>query len=424
MAVFYTIISYFFKLWWLWLPPFLIVLSVELWVKYLKAKAAKKIIWLLLEVKIPRIIEKTPKAMEQVFAGLHGTLARVKFLDKYWKGKVQEWFSLEIVGLGGETHFYIRTPEQFKNLVESQIHSQYPEAEISEALDYASSLAEKIPSESYEIGGVELILEKADFYPIRTYVPFEERQAERRIDPMASFLEIISNLKPDENIFIQYLVAPISEKEEKWKKCKEDGVAIINKLTGKKVETKKSFFESIFEDLGEFINNLLVAIAIYPEWGEKKEEAKSSAANLSPGGKLVVEAIENKISKLAFRVCIRFGYIAGKDVFNKANMAAVVGAFKQFNTVDLNAFKGNSKAGTTADQPRIIPFIKTRREYIRKIAFIDRFLNRKMSKNKKDFVLNIEELATIYHYPIIIVEAPAIQRVGTRKAEPPVGLPM
>ncbi|MFH1393018.1 MAG: hypothetical protein ABIG73_01395 [Patescibacteria group bacterium] len=421
MTVFYTIISIFFKLWWLWLPPFLIVLSVELWVKYLKAKATKEIIWLLLEVKIPRIIEKTPKAMEQVFAGLHGILSGIKFLDKYWKGKVQWWFSLEIVGLGGEMHFYIRTAEQFKNLVESQIHSQYPEAEISEVLDYAGSLAEKIPSESYNIGGVELILEKADFYPIRTYVPFEERQAERRIDPMASFLEIISNLKPDENIFIQYLVQPISDKD--WKN-RSKGVEEINKLMGKKVEAKKGFFENIFDGLGEFIGNLFGAVAVYPEWSEKKEETKSAASNLSPGGKLVVEAIENKISKLAFKVCIRFGYIAGKNVFNKTNIAAIVGAFKQFNTVDLNAFKGNSKAGTTADQPRILPFIKTRREYIRKIAFIDRFLNRKMSKNKKDFVLNIEELATIYHYPIIIVAAPAIQRVGTRKAEPPVGLPI
>jgi len=417
MTVFYTIISGFFKLWWLWLPPFLVVIFIELWVKYLKDKAAKKIVWLLLEVKIPRIIEKTPKAMEQIFAGLHGILTSIKFLDKYWKGKVQEWFSFEIVGLGGEMHFYIRTPEQFKNLVEAQIHSQYPEAEISEVLDYASSLAEKIPSESYNIGGVELILEKTDFYPIRTYVPFEERQAERRIDPIASFLEIISNLKPSENIFIQYLVQPISDKD--WKN-KNKGLEEVNKLTGKKVETKKG----LFEGFGEFFGNLLGAIAVYPEWGEKKEESKSSAANLSPGGKLVVEAIENKLSKLVFNVCIRFGYIAEKNVFNKANMAAISGAFKQFNTVNLNAFKGNKKAGTTADQPRILPFIKSRREYIRKIAFIDRFLNRKMSKNKKDFVLNVEELATIYHYPIIIVEAPAIQRVGTRKAEPPVGLPI
>lgn len=176
---------------------------------------------------------------------------------------------------------------------------------------------------------------------------------------------------------------------------------------------------------GEFIANLLRAIAIYPEWGEaQKEEIKAAIQNLPPGGKLAAEAIENKISKLAFRVCIRFAYIAGKDTFNRANMAAISGAFKQFNTLNLNAFKGNKKAGTSADQPRIIPFIKNRREFIRKIAFVDRYVNRKMSKNKKNFILNIEELATIYHYPILVVETPTMRRVEAKKAEPPISLPV
>ncbi len=139
---------------------------------------------------------------------------------------------------------------------------------------------------------------------------------------------------------------------------------------------------------------------------------------------MTVEAIENKISKLAFKVCIRFVYVAKKDFFNKANMAAVMGAFKQFNTLDLNAFKGNSEAGTSADQPRIIPFIKKRREFIRKIAFVHRYINRKMSTNTQDFVLNIEELATIYHFPAIMVEAPSLRRLESKKGEPPAGLPI
>ena len=119
MAVFYTIIKVFLDLWWLWLPVFLVVLFIELWVKYLQIKAVKKIKWLLLEIKIPRDIEKTPKAMEQVFSGLHGILTKVKFLDKYWKGKVQEWFSFEIAGIDGSVYFFIRTPENFRNLVEA-----------------------------------------------------------------------------------------------------------------------------------------------------------------------------------------------------------------------------------------------------------------------------------------------------------------
>jgi hypothetical protein len=420
MAVFYTIFGIFLNLWWLWLPVFLAVLFIELWVKYLQTKAIKKIKWLLLEVKISRNIEKTPKAMEQIFSGLHGILTKVKFLDKYWKGKVQEWFSFEIAGIDGSVYFFIRTPENFRNLVEAQIHSQYPDAEILEVLDYAAPLAGKIPSKTYDINGVEFILEKDDYYPIRTFLSFEERQAERRLDPMASFLEILSKLSPSENIFIQYLIKPTGEKD--WR---DKGIEAVNKLVGKKTEVKKNWFENFFEGINEFIINLLKAIAIYPEWSEaKKEEVKTASHNLSPGDRLVAEAIENKISKLAFRVCIRFAYIAGRDNFNRANMAAINGAFKQFNTLDLNAFKGNKKAGTSADQPRIIPFIKNRREFIRKIAFVDRYVNRKLSKNKKDFILNTEELATIYHYPILVVEAPTMRRVEAKKSEPPVSLPI
>jgi len=371
-------------------------------------------------VKITRDIEKTPKAMEQIFSGLHGILTRVKFLDKYWKGKVQEWFSFEIAGIDNSVYFFIRTPEKFRNLVEAQIHAQYPDAEILEVLDYVAPLVKKIPGKTYDIAGVEFILEKADYYPIRTFLYFEEKEKDRRLDPIASFLEILSKLKPDENIFIQYLIAPTAEKD--WR---EKGIEAVNKLVGKKIEVKKNWFEKFFGGINEFIINLLKAPAIYPEWGEaKKEETKTVSQNLSPGDRLVAEAIENKISKLAFKVCIRFVYIARRDIFNAANIAAVNGAFKQFNTINLNAFKGNKKAGTSVDQPRIIPFIKNRREFIRKIAFVDRYVNRKLSKNKKEFILNIEELATIYHYPILVVETPTMRRVEAKKAEPPVSLPV
>src|SRR3989338_6988479 len=285
MDIFYAIIKIFLGLWWLWLPVVLIALFIELWTKNLKTTAIKAIKWTFLEVKVSRDIEKSPKSMEQIFSGLHGIITKIKFLDKYWKGKVQEWFSFEIAGIDGAVYFFIRTPEQFRNLVEAQIHAQYPDAEISEVLDYAGPIAKKVPSKTYDIGGAELILEKDDFYPIRTYPFFEEKEEERRVDPMASFLEILSKLKSGESIFIQYLIKPTAEKE--WK---EKGVEQVNKLVGKKVEKKKKWYQNIYGGIEEFFGNLLIALAIYPEWSEaKKEESKSSAANLSPGEKLAAE---------------------------------------------------------------------------------------------------------------------------------------
>ncbi len=413
MDIFYVIIQVFLGLWWLWLPVVLIALFTELWVRHLKIAAIKALKWTFLEIKVSRDIEKSPKSMEQIFSGLHGILTKIKFLDKYWKGKVQEWFSFEIAGIDGAVYFFIRTPEQFRILVEAQIHAQYPDAEISEVLDYAGPIAKKVPGKTYDISGAELILDKDDFYPIRTYPFFEEKEEERRVDPMASFLEILSKLKQGENIFIEYLMKPTAEKE--WK---ERGQEFINKLMGKKVAVKENWLDRALGGMDEFVVNLIKAIFIYPIWGEKKkEESKASVANLSPGEKTAVEAIENKMAKLAFKACIRFAYIARSDVFSRANMAAINGAFKQFNIVNLNAFKSNSEAGTSADQP-----FKKRKEFFKKQKFIERYANRAWPK--KDFILNIEELATIYHYPILTVLTPTMRRVEAKKAEPPVSLPV
>ena len=98
-------------------------------------------------------------------------------------------------------------------------------------------------------------------------------------------------------------------------------------------------------------------------------------------------------------------------------MAAITGAFKQFNTINMNAFKGDGKQGTSGNQP-----FKKRREYLKKVKFVERLVNREWGK--KDYILNTEELATIYHYPILVVEAPTMRRVEAKKAEPPVSLPV
>ncbi len=259
MTIFYQIVGVFFSVWWLWLPVLLVVLFFDLWIRYLKNLAIKKINWMMLEIKVPRDVQRTPKSMEQIFTGLHGALTKVKFLDKYWAGKVQEWFSFEMAGIDGTVYFFIRTPEKFRNLVEAQVHSQYPDAEILEVLDYAGPLANKVPSKAYEIAGTELIFDKADYYPIRTYPIFEEKEEERRVDTMAAFLEILSKLRPGENIFIQYILAPKTDK--KWL---EEGKEKIDKMMGKKIEKKKGFFAEIWGELEQFVQNLTRAVAVFP----------------------------------------------------------------------------------------------------------------------------------------------------------------
>ncbi|MBT6334514.1 MAG: hypothetical protein HOJ29_00825 [Candidatus Magasanikbacteria bacterium] len=45
-------------------------------------------------------------------------------------------------------------------------------------------------------------------------------------------------------------------------------------------------------------------------------------------------------------------------------------------------------------------------------------------KKARSFILNLEELATVWHFPLSHVKTPLIQKSATKRAEPPAGLPI
>jgi hypothetical protein len=141
---------------------------------------------------------------------------------------------------------------------------------------------------------------------------------------------------------------------------------------------------------------------------------------MTEGEKEVIKAIEQKISKLGFETNIRFIYIDRRDSFTRANVSAITGAFRQFNTQNLNGFRPD-----ISTLPKItsrFAFFKALREEMRKRALFSNYRSRIM--NPKVSVLNIEELATIYHPPIVAVAAPMLRRIESRKGEPPPTLPI
>jgi len=120
-------------IWWVALPVILFMVALEMWLKYVRTISVNKIDWVTLEISIPGLVEKTPKAMEQVFAGIYSTYSfggNKKFLKKYWDGKIDNRVSFEMVGIDGGMHFYIRTPDSLVNLIKTSIFSQFSDAEI------------------------------------------------------------------------------------------------------------------------------------------------------------------------------------------------------------------------------------------------------------------------------------------------------
>ncbi|MGA3094614.1 MAG: phosphoribosylformylglycinamidine cyclo-ligase [Dehalococcoidales bacterium] len=97
--------------------------------------------------------------MEQIFAGLWGSFGTVgNKYQKYMKGMIQDYFSFEIVGANGTIHFYVRVIRKYRDLIEAQIYSQYPQAEIKEVEDYAKSIPLDMPNKNWDLWGTKLKL--------------------------------------------------------------------------------------------------------------------------------------------------------------------------------------------------------------------------------------------------------------------------
>jgi len=411
-----TIIQVIAVGWWVILPLGLFYIWNDFWVWGKNRLWRRGVKWMMLEIKIPRNIEKTPKAMESIFSSLHVMQKGIGFEDIYFKGEESPWFTCELVGYEGGVHFFIRFMAIYRNLVESVIYSEYPDAELTEAEDYTKLMPDIIPSDVYDMWGQDFILAKPNPYPIKTYEFFEENVSERRLDPISAIMEIMSRLREGEAIWLQYLIRPVSDG---WK---EEGDELRDKMMQRQKESPKL---SLLGGLFQFFKNLSFAVAEYPVWPEEaKKDDKMRMPQLSPGERNVLEGVENKISKLGFETAIRFLYIDRQDSFTAANVSAVGGALRQFNTQDMNSFKPiketitmvTSKIFTTQS------WFRKNKIFLRKRRIHDLYKLRWFPPECS--IMNTEELATLFHFPIISVEAPLLRRLDTRKGEPPANLPI
>ena len=181
--------------WWVLLPIILYQPCVFFWLYWRRERWASAQKFILLEIKMPKEILKPLRAMEQVFSAFWGNIYDPPDWWENWvEGKMLLPLSLEIVSLGGEPHFFVRTHDSRRNAIESSIYSQYPDAEISIVDDYVKYVPQDVPNKNWDTWGTDYELIKPDVYPLKTYSKFfEERpeiaKEEKRIDPVATLLE-------------------------------------------------------------------------------------------------------------------------------------------------------------------------------------------------------------------------------------------
>ena len=149
---------------------------------------------------------------------------------------------------------------------------------------------------------------------------------------------------------------------------------------------------------GKYLLQAIEALWKPPEQGG----APSVKPELSERDRTRISEIEKKSVKLGYQVKIRIAYLGSNQTTAKQRMQALVGTFKQFNSTNLNGFRMSSASFAHED------IAKYRARF-----FIDR-----------GYILNIEELASVFHLPHTNVETPNIVWASNKTAEPPAKLPI
>ncbi|MCL5407475.1 MAG: type IV secretion system DNA-binding domain-containing protein, partial [Patescibacteria group bacterium] len=333
-----------------------------------------------LRIQVPKNNEKTPMAAEQMFAALHGIFKK--------DSQFQDYFSFEIASREKYIQFYAYVPVHLKDFVEGQIYSQYPTAEIAQVDDYVLEERENIEKGDLKMAGTEMKLTHPDVYPIKTFLNFE-------VDPLSAITGVLSKVEKTEEIWIQILAKPISDS---WQSKGINHVKAVKSGTMNKEGVMSGVFSAFLRFLAGVFTSILTGVTPPSSRGD----AEKSEAKLSGSQEEGLKGVETKATKLGFEVKIRVIAFALDEQTAHSKLMTTIAAFKQFNLLNLNGFEMGS---VTHD----LDFY----EYYRYRAFLD-----------PGFILNIEELASIFHLPNISVATPNIVWAGSKKGEPPANLPI
>lgn len=361
--------------WYVWLP-IVVVLVFLTWRNYRRAtlKPLEGVESVLLVLEIPKANDKSELAAEQLFASLHGILRDKSELKL--NGGIQEHLSFEIASVNGQIRFYAWVPKTLQSFVEGQIYSQYPSVQIHTAdEDYVSH--ERQHSVIYTS---EITLADSEFLPIKTFQNFE-------VDPLAGITGTLAKLESTgEELWVQVLVRPVADE---WHKASDGWISTV------KNGNPFAFLSGGFSL--KLLSSFLAAL-----WQPPEQGSGDKPKELSDRDKNRIAEAEKKATKLGYQVKIRLAYLGESQQSAKLRMQAIVGTFKQFNSTNLNGFK---MAGASF-KPEDLAKYGSR-------EFSDR-----------GFILNIEELASVFHLPHTNVETPNIVWASSKTAEPPAKLPV
>ncbi len=329
------------------------------------------------EIKEGENKQETPEEMifeAEAFLNALGGMKAQRGMSSMMAGR-HDHFSFEIVAYGGLISFYVVVPQYLRDYMEQHINAQYPDAQIEEVNEF------NLFSPKSHIVATTLTFKKEYIFPIRTY-------REMDVDPLNSLTNVLSKISSDEGVAIQYVARSAKAEWRNW------GASVAKKMhqgqTVKEAVGRRGLWGFIYGLFRTFVP-------------EKKTELEQQRS-LSARDEEIVKSLENKVSKAGLEVNIRIIVSTQSQERSQSYLKDIVDSFSQYSLFEY----GN---GFVRSDP-----------YFKKDKLILDYIYRYFDKKKK-LVLNTEEMASLYHFPLVTTETPNIRWLVARKAPAPTNLP-
>ncbi len=331
------------------------------------------------EFNAQMIREEINKA-EMMFAAIGGLRAQRGF--KAWLLGRSDHYSFEIVASQKQIAWYAVAPREQARYIEQQIHSRYPEAVVEEQKDYNIFSPAGVAKAGY------LRTRRSLIFPIKTYNKQES-------DSLNSIINVMSKLGENESLAIQYIVR--SARAGWHSRGKGIGKLMMEGKTAREAIrlSSRNPAMAIFADLWQTTK---------PMSEQEKLKQQSTMPRLTQMEEEMLKGIEEKNSKAGLDVNLRIIVSADNAGSAKVYLENLGSAYSQYNLYEYgNSFINKIRIG---NQKKLT----------------NDFIYRRFEK-KIAFLLNSEEMASLYHLPLKNVATPNILWLSAKKASVPNNIP-
>ncbi len=376
---FYSIIAFFAPI---WLPALLAWIAWPLWLRFARSRYWSRIPYAILELKPGPETPPSAAAMEIVLNSLYyrTEITKVDFL----LGRMREFFSFELYAHAGGVRFFARVPERLKDNFASRLQAEYHDIEVHEVPDYSREIA--FDPGKLRVVMQEYTLARPDSYPLKTFTAYESEPD--RHDPLADLVESLAGIGENEHVLLSFIVRPHQRdrqnlRDDPTDSLHEDAHREIAKLTGPRGDVNA----------------------------------------LPPETRMLIRAMEAALAKPSFDCGVRALYIAGKEHFDESYGTKLAHLLDPFGDPGLNSFavyhphekKGFFLSELFESSP-LFASEHLMNLYRRRAFFAPPYYG-------EAFVLNTEELATVYHLPHAR-RGSALAQMRGLSLEPPENLPV